>query len=161
MTQLIASYELAIGCECTATLSPICPPLRGHSFTGEPMKKGLLLLSVLALSACDVNDADVASRNVSKAADNFESQRRFVFYNGITGEFMLEITGLCSKDNTSTDRTLGVICKTGPGIYKKHMLGLSDNVTWFMEDLSGTNASVNHYRVTFKPSVIIPDIEVR
>lgn len=39
------------------------------------MKKGLLLLAVLALSACDVNDADVASRNVSKAADNFEAQR--------------------------------------------------------------------------------------
>lgn len=136
-------------------------PRAGLLFTGDKMKKGLLLLAVLALSACDVNDADVASRNVSKAADNFEAQRRFVFYNGITGEFMLEITGLCSKDNTSTDRTLGVICKTGPGIYKKHMLGLSDNVTWFMEDLSGTNASVNHYRVTFKPSVIIPDIDIR
>lgn len=25
MTQLIASYELAIGCECTATLSPHLP----------------------------------------------------------------------------------------------------------------------------------------
>lgn len=140
---------------------PFARPRAGLLFTGEKMKKGLLLLAVLALSACDVNDADVASRNVSKAADNFEAQRRFVFYNGITGEFMLEITGLCSKDNTSTDRTLGVICKTGPGVYKKHMLGLSDNVTWFMEDLSGTNASVNHYRVTFKPSVIIPDIDIR
>ncbi|HHA2176170.1 TPA: hypothetical protein ACOEG6_004793, partial [Enterobacter bugandensis] len=140
---------------------PFARPRAGLLFTGDKMKKGLLLLSVLALSACDVNDADVASRNVSKAADNFEAQRRFVFYNGITGEFMLEITGLCSKDNTSTDRTLGVICKTGPGVYKKHMLGLSDNVTWFMEDLSGTNASVNHYRVTFKPSVIIPDIDIR
>lgn len=140
---------------------PFARPRAGLLFTGDKMKKGLLLLAVLALSACDVNDADVASRNVSKAADNFEAQRRFVFYNGITGEFMLEITGLCSKDNTSTDRTLGVICKTGPGVYKKHMLGLSDNVTWFMEDLSGTNASVNHYRVTFKPSVIIPDIDIR
>lgn len=120
-----------------------------------------MVLAVMLLSACDVNDADVASRNVSKAADNFEAQRRFVFYNGITGDFMLEITGLCSKDNSSTDRTLGVICKTGPNTFKKHMLGLSDNVTWFMEDLSGTNASVNQYRVTFKPSVIIPDIEIR
>lgn len=140
---------------------PFARPRAGLLFTGDKMKKGLLLLAVLALSACDVNDADVASRNVSKAADNFEAQRRFVFYNGITGEFMLEITGLCSKDNTSTDRTLGVICKTGPGVYKKHMLGLSDNVTWFMEDLSGTNASLNHYRVTFKHSVIIPDIDIR
>lgn len=74
-------------------------------------KKIMLVLVVMLLAACDVNDADVASRNVSKAADNFEAQRRFVFYNGITGEFMLEITGLCSKDNTSTDRTLGVIVR--------------------------------------------------
>ncbi|WP_264041467.1 hypothetical protein [Pectobacterium carotovorum] len=125
------------------------------------MKKLIMALSVLALTACDINDADVASRNASKAADNFEANRRFVFYNGITGEFMLEITGLCSKDNSSTANTLGVICKVDRNTYKKHMLGLSDNVTWFMEDLSGTNASVNHYRVTFKPSVIIPDIELR
>lgn len=125
------------------------------------MKKVFLFLAALLLTGCNVNDADVASRNVSKAADNFEAQRRFVFYNGITGEFMLEITGLCSKDNSSTANTLGVICKTDKNVYKKHMLGLSDNVTWFMEDLSGTKASVNQYRVTFKPSVIIPDIDIR
>ena len=119
------------------------------------------LLAVLALSACDVNDADVASRNVSKAADNFEAQRRFVFYNGITGEFMLEITGLRSKDNTSTDRTLGVICKTGPGVYKKHMLGLSDNVTYFAEQVEPAKASQYQYRVVFKPLAIVPDIEIR
>lgn len=123
--------------------------------------KLLLLAAVMSLSACDINDADIASRNASKAADNFEANRRFVFYNGITGEFMLEITGLCSKDNSSTANTLGVICKTGANTYKKHMLGLSDNVTWFMEDLSGNNVSVNQYRVTFKPSVIIPDIDIR
>nr|WP_254612709.1 hypothetical protein [Lelliottia amnigena] len=113
------------------------------------------------LAACDVNDAGVASRNVIKAADNFEAQRRFIFCNGITGESMLEITGLCSKDNFSTGNTLRVICKTGPNTFKKHRLGPSDNVTGFMEDLSGTNASVNHYRVTFKFSVIIPDIDIR
>lgn len=124
------------------------------------MKKLMLILAVMMLSACE-NDADVASRNVSKAADNFEASRRFVFYNGITGEYVLTIEGLCSKDNTSTGSTLGVICKVGPGQYKKHMLGLSDNVTWFMEDLSGVNASTARYRVTFKPSVIIPDVELR
>jgi hypothetical protein len=121
----------------------------------------MVVLAVMLLAACDVNDAGVASRNVSKAADNFEAQRRFIFYNGITGEFMLEISGLCSKDNSSTGNTLRVICKTGPNTFKKHTLGLSDHVTGFMEDLSGTNASVNHYRVTFKPSVIMPDIDIR
>lgn len=121
----------------------------------------LLFLIVTFIAGCDVNEADIASRNVSTSADNFESHRRFVFYNGISGEFLLEITGLCSKDNTSTPYTLGVICKIDSQTYKKHMLGLSDNVTWFMEDLSGNNISINQYRVTFKPSVIIPDIDVR
>nr|WP_236345727.1 hypothetical protein [Enterobacter cancerogenus] len=88
------------------------------------VKKIMLLFVVMLLAACDVNDADVASRNVGKAAENFEAQRRFVFYKGITGEFMLEITDLCSKDNTSTVRTLGVTCKTGPNTFKKHLLGL-------------------------------------
>ncbi|MGM8718594.1 hypothetical protein ACS6I8_14815 [Enterobacter kobei] len=81
----------------------------------------------------------------------------------VTGSEIAEKFGvtLIEFNRVANGITLGVICKTGPGVYKKHMLGLSDNVTWFMEDLSGTNASVNHYRVTFKPSVIIPDIDIR
>ena len=127
------------------------------------MKSKLLavFLAVVALSGCDINDADVASQNVSKASDNFEVNRRFVFYNGITNEYILTIEGLCSKDNTSTATTLGVICKVGPGVFKKHMLGLSDNVTWFMEQVEPVKASTYFYRVTFKPSVIVPDIDIR
>ncbi|XAO54151.1 site-specific recombination directionality factor RDF [Yersinia phage vB_YenM_P744] len=123
------------------------------------MKKSLLLPIILLLGCDDA--ANVASRNVSKASDNFEVQRRFIFYNGITGEYILTIEGLCSKDNSSTENTLGVICKVGPDEYKKHMLGLSDNVTWFMEQMSPAKVSTDNYRVTFKPSVIIPDIRVQ
>lgn len=122
-------------------------------------KKLALVGLMLGLTAC--NDADVVSSNISKASDNFEVNRRFVFYNGITGDYILSIEGLCSKDNTSTEHTLGVVCKVGAGQYKKHMLGLSDNVTWFMEQTEGVAASPYHYRVVFKPSVIIPDIEVK
>lgn len=119
-----------------------------------------IAISTLTLiTGCD-NSADVASRNLSTASDNFEVNRRFVFYNGITGEYILTIEGLCSKDNTSTASTLGVICQVGPSVYKKHMLGLSDNVTWFMEQMEPVKASPYFYRVTFKPSVVIPDIHV-
>lgn len=123
------------------------------------MRKILMAVSLLALTAC--NDANVASQNISKASDNFEVNRRFVFYNGITGDYILTIEGLCSKDNSSTKATLGVVCKIGPNSYKKHMLGLSDNVTWFMEQVEPVEASQYHYRVVFKPSVIIPDLEIR
>ncbi|ASM17978.1 hypothetical protein L7815_012085 [Serratia marcescens] len=125
------------------------------------MKKLLMLLAVLSLSACDVNDADVVSKNLSTASDNFEVNRRVVFYNGITGDYMLSIEGLCSKDNSSTANTLGIVCKVGPNQYKKHLLGLSDNVTFFIEQIDGVKASPYFYRVTFKPSVIAPDIDIR
>lgn len=121
--------------------------------------KYIFLVLVFLLSAC--NDADVASRNLSKAADNFEVNRRIVFYNGITNDYMLVIEGLCSKDNTSTEHTLGIVCKVGPDSYKKHLLGLSDNVTFFIEQIDGKNVSAYHYRVIFKPSTLIPDIEIR
>lgn len=121
--------------------------------------KYIFIVLVFLLSAC--NDADVASRNLSKAADNFEVNRRIVFYNGITNDYMLVIEGLCSKDNTSTEHTLGIVCKTGPNSYKKHLLGLSDNVTFFIEQIDGKNVSAYHYRVIFKPSTLIPDIEIK
>ena len=121
--------------------------------------KYIFLVLVFLLSAC--NDADVASRNLSKAADNFEVNRRIVFYNGITNDYMLVIEGLCSKDNSSTEHTLGIVCKVGPNSYKKHLLGLSDNVTFFIEQIDGKNVSTYHYRVIFKPSTLIPDIEIR
>ena len=53
---------------------------------------GVLVAATIGLTGC-VDDAQVASRNLSKAADNFEVPRRIVFYNGITGEYMLSIEG--------------------------------------------------------------------
>lgn len=112
----------------------------------------------LALTACS-SDADVASYNVSTASDNFEIQRRVVFFNGITDTYLLELQGLCSiKDE---EGQLEATCKTGDSEFKKHYLGLSDNVSYFVEQLEAADVSEYHYRVIFKPEVIIPDIDLR
>lgn len=116
------------------------------------------LTAALVLTAC--NDAQVASRNLSQAADNFEINRRVVFYNGITADYMLSIEGLCSLDADSS-RKVSITCKTGPSTFKKHYLGLSDNVTYFIEQLEPAGVSTFHYKVVFKPSVILPDIVVK
>lgn len=116
--------------------------------------------TAIAIAACS-DDAIVASHNVSKAADNFEVDRRIVFYNGITNEYMMTIEGKCSIEADTADRQLEVTCKVGHGAYKKHFLGLSDNVTYFVEHLYPTEASAFHYRVTFKPQEIIPDVDFR
>lgn len=118
-------------------------------------------LTALTLAACDANDANVASQNLSKAADMFEIDRRVVFYNGITGEYILTIEGRCSLGNHDSAQRLTVTCKTGRDSYKKHFLGLSDNVTFFAEQIEAKSVSAYHYRVVFKPQVIIPDIDFR
>jgi hypothetical protein len=126
------------------------------------MRKIAVIASVAAIVAgCDT-DAGVASRNLSQAADNFEINRRIVFYNGITNEYILTIEGLCSQQPTSDSGGLriSVICKTGPSQFKKHFLGLSHNVTYFSEQLETAKASVYFYRVVFKPSVIVPAIDL-
>lgn len=123
----------------------------------KKMIAGLACLS--ALAGC--NDADVASRNLSTAADNFQIERRVVFYNGINGEYILTIEGLCSLGNADKAKELTVTCKTGPNSYKKHFLGLSDNVTYFAEQMDSANVSAYHYKVVFKPAVIIPDITIK
>lgn len=118
----------------------------------------LLIGLAPTLLACS-RDADVASQNLSYAADMFQINRRVVFYNGITNEYILTIEGLCSLGNSDKTRELTVTCKTGPSEFKKHFLGLSDNVTYFAEQIDAAPASIYHYKVVFKPSVIIPNIE--
>lgn len=89
----------------------------------------------------------------------FEIGRRIVFYNGITDSYMLTVEGRCSISHGGGQ--LEVTCKTGPAELKKHFLGLSDNVTYFAEQLEGANVSTYHYRVVFKPQVIVPDVDFR
>lgn len=117
----------------------------------------LAVLAVAVLAGC--SPADTASRNLSTAADNFEINRRIVFYNGITDTYMLTIEGRCSLGNNDTARQRSVTCKTGPNEYKRHFLGLSDNVTYFAEQIEGADVSTFHYRVMFRPQTILPDID--
>jgi hypothetical protein len=120
---------------------------------------GLMVMGLAAMLAGCVQESDRAAYNVSQAAHNFEVNRRVVFYNGITGDYILTIEGLLSV--TPDDKRLSVIVKTGPSEYRKHYLGVSDNVTWFCEQIEPVKADPFHYRVIFRPTTIIPDIELQ
>ena len=132
----------------------------------EPMKRQgaiawTLLAGVAAAAAAgsSCNDADIASANLSRAADNFEIMRRVVFLNGVTDTYLLSIEGYCSIKDQGNQ--LEVTCEHEPDLYVKHFLGLSDNVTYFAEQMVAADVSTHHYRVTFKPQVILPDIDFR
>lgn len=117
-----------------------------------------LIISLATLAGCGT-DAKIASRNLSKAADMFEINRRIVFYNGITGEYMLSIEGRCSIGSARETNAVAITCRIGSNDYTKHFLGLSDNVTYFAEQIGTAKASAYHYRVIFKPQSIIPNVD--
>ena len=118
---------------------------------------GTFVVGVLFVTGCQ-RDAQVASRNLSIAAEQLEIDRRIVFYNGITGGYMLTMEGKCSIEDQHNQ--LEVTCKTGEHQYKKHFLGLSDNVTYFAEQIDGVGVSVYHNRIIWKPQTIIPNIDI-
>jgi hypothetical protein len=126
------------------------------------VKKLLLALAsaCVVLTGCP-NSADVVSKNLSTEADNFKIQRRIVFYNTEDSSYMMTIEGLCSLGNDDKDKELSVTCEVGDGLYKKHFLGLSRNVTYFVEQMDAALVSKYHYKVVLKPTVIIPDLEVQ
>ena len=127
------------------------------------LKKTVALVAaagaVLAgLSACS-SDAKVASENLSKAADQFEVQRRIVGVNGITGKYEFYVEGRCSID--PQDRKLVVTCRQGPNDYRKHYLGLSDNTFYVSTQMEPVDVSVYHTRIVVKPENIIPEIDLQ
>lgn len=128
------------------------------------MKKKLVMIlasvmSIITLVGC--TEADTVSQNLSKSADSFEVQRKIVFFNGITDRDLLVVEGLCSIGNGDTDLRMSVTCKVGEDEYKKHYLGLSDNVSFFAEQLDAKKEDPFHYKVIIRPESIIPDIDIQ
>lgn len=125
----------------------------------SPVKRLALLAGValtLLLSGCST-DADVASRNLSQDADQFRIPRRVVFLNGITDKYILSIEGNCSIQPQAGQ--VDVICKLPNGTFLKHSEGLSNNVTWFSQQLTGVDVSTLQYKVVFKPESLVPDFD--
>lgn len=133
------------------------------------MKKRItLIIMALALAAtsmfvagCGQSDADVAAHNLSVAAEQFEVARKIIGINGITDKYLWEITGYCSVEtgDSGLAGSLEVTCKVGPHQFKKLFFGLSDNVTYVVQQIDPIDVSTSHYRVIFKPEVIVPDVD--
>lgn len=112
----------------------------------------MVLLTIL-LSACSA--AETVSHNISKDSDEFRVTRRVVFYNSLTDTYIMEMIGNISVD-IDRDNVIEVIAKVGPDKYQKHYLGLSDNVTYTVEQLGTSDVSEYDYKLIFKPEKIIP-----
>lgn len=119
---------------------------------------GAIVGMVGVLTGCNT-DAEVASGNIDKAAEQFEINRHIVFYNGITDTVFLEVYGYCSYDNQGVE--VEIICRDVDGIdgFSNHSMGLSDNVTYVVEQIEPADVSTTRPRIIFKPEALIPNVD--
>ena len=120
----------------------------------------LIGLVMVFLTGC-VSQADTVSKNLSTAAEEFEINRRIVMFNGITDNYLLSIEGRCSIEVDAVDNQLEVTCKVGKDAFEKHFLGLSDNVSYLVEQLEPVDANEFRTRVIFRPETILPDVDLK
>lgn len=115
----------------------------------------LTLITFLALSGC--NEAERVSYNLSQQADNFNIVRRVTVIDCITGDIMFDMSGKMSIKSDNVDHQLEITVEDD-GHYMKHFIGLSDNVTYIVEDLNLGDNEVNKYRYTlnFNPNMWAP-----
>lgn len=122
------------------------------------MRKYLLLILCIvllnALSGC--TQADRVSSNLSKEADNFNVVRQLTVINCIQGDVLFQMTGKMSIYSDNTDHQLEVTVEDENGMYQKHFIGLSDNVTYVVEQKKYKNVSNYQYTLNYNPKMWIP-----
>lgn len=128
------------------------------------MKRMLLFVSLLLgltgiLSGC--TDADVASYNISEDADNFKVQRKVTFINTITNEVLYTVEGNFSIKADPEDNQLEITAKTGEDKFQKHFLGLSPTTVYIVEQLEWQETNKYQFKITIKPSTVVPEINIR
>lgn len=125
------------------------------------MKKKLLsliLTGVLAttiLTGCDT-EASRASYNLSQEADNFNVIRQLTVINCIQGDVLFQMSGRMSITADTSDNQLEVLVEDENGNYQKHFVGLSDNVTYTVEQLRGIDVDQYKYTLNFNPKMWLP-----
>lgn len=107
-----------------------------------------------------IREADDVSYNLSLQADNFEDIRQITVINCLQGDVLFQMTGKMSIEMDSADNQLEIVVELEDGTYKKHFIGLSDNVTYVVEDITSDDVNKYSYTLNFNPKMWIPiDIE--
>lgn len=114
----------------------------------------ILILGLLLLVACS-NEADVVNNNVSQEADRFKVTRRVVVINTRTDKVEFEVLGKISIDTTEKGKLI-ILAKTDKDTYQKHIVNLTKNNMYIVEDLKGADVSKYKYEVHYQPKSIIP-----
>lgn len=124
------------------------------------MKKKMLSLILIAAMIVSIagcgREANRVSYNLSQQADNFNDVRQVTVINCLQGDVLFQMTGKMSIKADTADNQLEIIVEDENGNYKKHFIGLSDNVTYVVEDITSGNVGNYKYTLNFNPNMWIP-----
>ena len=113
------------------------------------------VLMLFTLSGCET-EAQRVSYNLSQEADNFNDVRQITVINCLQGDVLFQMTGKMSITADRADNQLEILIEDENGDYKKHFIGLSDNVTYVVEDITSGDVSKYKYTLNFNPNMWIP-----
>lgn len=113
----------------------------------------MLAATLLALSGC--TEAERVSTNLAQESDNFNVVRKVTVLNAITNDTMFEMTGKMSIKADTADKQLEIVVEDN-GKYQKHIIGLSDNVGYVVQDLDVKDVDKYHYSINFNPKMWVP-----
>ena len=115
----------------------------------------LMVVMLGCLSGCST-EAEKVSYNISQQADNFNTVRQITVINCLQGDVVFQMTGKMSINADVVDNQLEVTVEDEYGRYKKHFIGLSDNVTYVVEDITDGDVDKYKYILNFNPKMWIP-----
>lgn len=116
----------------------------------------ILVLMCITSICAGCTEANRVNYNITEEAENFNVYRRVTVINCIKGDTLFEIEGRMNIEADTADNQLEIIVEVDNNKFKKHFIGLSDNVTYTVEDISGSEVSKYHYEINYNPNMWIP-----
>ena len=110
--------------------------------------------SLLLLTGC--SEANKVSNNLSQESDNFNVVRKVTVIDAITNDIMFQMSGRMSINADTEDKQLEIVVENDKNKYQKHIIGLSDNVSYVVEDVDVPNVSKYKYEINYNPKMWVP-----
>ena len=110
--------------------------------------------SLLLLTGC--SEAKRISSNLSQESDNFNVVRKVTVIDAITNDIMFQMSGRMSIKADTNDKQLEIVVENAKNKYQKHIIGLSDNVSYVVEDVDVPNVSKYKYEINYNPKMWVP-----
>lgn len=114
------------------------------------------LLTALLLCVGCYNEANRVRTNLAKEADAFNCVRRVTVVDCITSEVLFQCEGKISITADTADHQLEILIEEEGGTYKKAIIGLSDNVTYLVEDIYSSYVNPYQYTIMWNPKMVLP-----